>query len=457
MCLMYLYGTPKAAWPPSPSNLPFYWNGYSAFRKDSYRILTKWSKQLGDVFTVKLAQRRVIVLNDAGIVRKALVEHEQVNSSRLDRVDAIEAVMGDQGKTVFTAPFAAYWGRLRRGINKVLGDKEEVAKMDIPWWNAEWDGKMDPETLRAKVNAKAMEAVITMVMGKQSDLQAEWIETLMDVCEKTEQLQTGRWYYRYGAFIPLARTLGIVLGGQRAVVALRDRALTVLLEMDQGGIAESLNHIAASRNDPTPTQLAPDEKLINLLHLIMHGYRFLASTLFTLLQRLASLPDHVQERIADYPASFVAETLRYTPPVRLYSHTARADQDLEFNGKVYRVDENSTLIVNLDSLHFNQDYYVDPFQFDPERFVGRDNSPSILDKDVKDRVKDHLAFGVGRRACLGSRASQRAMVTVATQIVRKYKLRGGDPDTLVDHPSGIWSWTGRTDTKGAAIEFTSRV
>ncbi|KAI9488873.1 hypothetical protein BDB00DRAFT_846474 [Zychaea mexicana] len=116
-------GTSKSPWAPSPSNLPFYWKGYKAFRFHSCLALTDWSKKLQtSIYTVKLIPKRVIVLSHADVVRKALVELEQSNWTRSITIDAIETVMGDQGKTVFTAQFSANWGRLRRAINRVMRD-----------------------------------------------------------------------------------------------------------------------------------------------------------------------------------------------------------------------------------------------------------------------------------------------------------------------------------------------
>ncbi|KAI9276834.1 cytochrome P450 [Phascolomyces articulosus] len=472
-------GTIKAPWAPSPPHLPWYWNGYKEFQTNTYRALTYWSQQLGSIYSIKMFQKRVIVLNHASVVRKALVELDQWNSSRPLTTDAIETIMGDQGKTVFTAQFTAHWGRLRRAINKVLRDapvvldvvgKDKKNKKNSTmqqFQNVLHQGKVDPTLLRTMTNRLAMEAVIHMVMGEQSKLDPEWIDTLIQVCHDIEQLQSSRWYYQYGSLVPFVRTLGLLLGGQHRVVQLRNKALDILLQMDPitngNSVPTSLSNIEPSKNDPTPEPIPAEEIMINTLHLIMHGYCLLATSFFTLLQRLAQQSPIIQQQMATNPAwttSFVAETLRYTPPLRLYTHTAKKDHTMEWQETSYRVDEGTYWLINLDKIHFDASYYPNPYQFDPERFLmnNKDQVPSILDDEKRTQggVKDHLAFGVGRRGCLGSRASQRWMVTLLTRIVQEYELRGGDPDTLVDHSTGIWSWTGRTETKGATIEFIKK-
>lgn len=94
-------GTAKAPWPASPKRLPFFFNGYQDFRDRGCKALTKWSRSEGmqRVFSVQLVKKRIIVLNQGSIVRKALVDMDQCNSSRpAPPGDLVENVMTDMGK-----------------------------------------------------------------------------------------------------------------------------------------------------------------------------------------------------------------------------------------------------------------------------------------------------------------------------------------------------------------------
>ncbi|KAI9315091.1 cytochrome P450 [Dichotomocladium elegans] len=476
----YQDGRHKPAWPQSPKGLPLIWNGYEMFKADFYRAFTRWGKELGDapIFSVKLMQKRVIVLNHAGVVRAALLDQEQKNSSRAQPslVDGVEFVFGDQGKTVFTAAFSLYWGRLRRAIVKVIGKMsvnqfDGVFKRQAALFSKDLKGSVDADDLRKKVDLLAMEATLTMVFGKQEFAPAG-LRTLIDVCHASQALQESRWYHRYGSFVGIARSLGVILGGNSSTVALRDKALVVLLELKQQqeqqnmSIAKSLQKIDPSKNDPEPVQLTPDEIIINLLHLVMHGYQYLSSALFTVIQRLATLPEY-QERLFQssdddngengrraLANAIVAESLRFNPPARIYTHTSRQEQELEWNGTLYRIDDGTDLVINLDKIHFDEQFYAKPGNFNPDRFFSAKRS-SIL--DLKGKANDHLAFGVGRRVCLGSHASQQMLATTILALIRQYKLKGGSVDQSVDHPSSVWAWTGRTDIKGAPVEFVPRV
>lgn len=334
------------------------------------------------------------------------------------------------------------------------------------------DGVIDTEELRELVNLLAMEAAITLVLGEQTQQGQQHkvaIETLKDLiatCEHGQLLQSRKWYYRYGAFFSIARIIGITFM-QHEAISVRNKAIDILLSLDSHddkSITNSLRHLQPSEQDPEPQQLSPEEIAINQLHLVMHGYQHLSSALFTAIQRIASLGVPFQDELRDGGAplmnGFIAESLRYNPPMPLYSHTSLMDHEIHLdNGKIYRMDGDTDIVVNLDAIHFDPHAYPDPSKFDPKRFIlfpGQQAS-SILDKDKSTTpARDHLAFGVGRRACQGSRASQRIMTLVLLSLIKRFNLEGGNVNETNDHTSAVWSWTGRSETKGAPIKFIPR-
>ncbi|KAI7873812.1 cytochrome P450 [Lichtheimia hyalospora FSU 10163] len=470
-------GQSKAQWPSCPPRQPMFWNSYKRFKGESYRLLTTIGQEMGDVFSMKLIQRRIIVLNHADVVRKALVEHQHENSSKPQHshMGSFEYIMTEQGKTVFTAQFSSYWSRLRKAIHQVLGSKTSVDAFDQEFSNraerfASLNGVIDTDELRELVNLLAMEFAVTLVIGEQAQQnELEMIETLKGLiatCEEGQLLQSRKWYYQYGAFLSIARIMGITFK-QHEAIRVRNKAIDILLSLssdDDKSITSRLRHVEPSKQDPEPQQFTPEEIAINQLHLVMHGYQHLSSALFTAIQRIASLGLSFQDELrgggVPLMNAFIAESLRYNPPMRLYSHAPRMDHEIDFDeGRIYRMDENTDILVNLDAIHFDPQAYPDPSNFNPKRFISPPGSqnPSILDKGkLTTPVRDHLAFGVGRRACQGSRASQRIMLLVLLSLIRRYNLEGGNVNETIDYPSAVWSWSGRSETKGAPIKFIPR-
>ncbi|KAI9005496.1 cytochrome P450 [Phycomyces nitens] len=501
-------GNPKSPWAPSPSKLPYIWNAYDEVTERSYRAFTDWSKELGDLISVKIGQKHMVVLNKGSLVQEAFVRLDQNNSGHSIR-DGVEILMTDSGKTVFSAPFTIFWVRLRRSITIILGTayvkrfdelfSSQAAKLvqGIQVERAADNTKsINAEHLRQLVNMIAMDTSLAIVVGQKNTDPATML-LIAEKCKEIEAIQSKKWY-QYGHFINLIQSVYnfiTIMRKSLTAIAQRNTLLEVFfvwvepLILNRGDqsaqintIADSLLNIYPSKNDPEPVQFTTDEVIVNLVHITLHSYKNLSSALFTLIQRLASMPE-LQERIYeevlsasneatldDWPLirALISESMRYEPPVRMFSHASRVDHDmLDDNDTPYRVDDGTEIIANLDTIHFDPQYYPDPHTFNPDRFlVTEKKSKSILDKvpvndGTQKKVKllparDHLAFGAGRRKCQGAKASERMLGATVARLVKTYKLEGGDTDVKVDYQSNIWGWTGRTETKGDDIKFISR-
>lgn len=501
-------GTPKQPWAPSPKGLPYYLNAYSIFNEESYHALTRWSKELGDLFSVNIGQKRFTVLNSADLVHLCLVEKEQLNSSKRAS-DTHEKMVTDHNKTVYSAPFAVYWARLRRAIYIVVGAlyvgqfadyfKSQAKKLSFGISESlREDNTLTGKQLRQLVDMIAMDSALTLVLGEGDDSVPRDPESMLTIIQKSRELQDrqtrknnriGQFFPTYNSFLDVLSlfTWNTKLTKSRDAILekflvwfdpiyqkRRDEVANVSEEEKQkilagdklDAIAKSLLNIEPSKNDPEPVQLTKAEVLNNLVHITLHGYTYLSATIFTLIQRLATEPE-LQARLLQEIGTedqslghaFVRESLRIDSPHKLLSFTPRTDYELEYKDTLYRIDEDSEIVVNIDAIHKNSNYYPEPEKFNPDRFLKSEKKMVSLlevDKSGREVVKDHLAFGAGRRVCLGSKASEELLVTILYQIVKNYKLKGGNVEEKVEINTNIWSWTGRTETKGSSIEFIRR-
>ncbi|KAI9301578.1 cytochrome P450 [Cunninghamella echinulata] len=493
-------GSLKSPWAPSPSSLPYIWNGLQEYQLKGSKALTQWANEAGDFFSVKLGQRRMLVLNNGPLVHQVLVVKDQLNSSK-NVFGNVEVHMTDNGKTVFTAPFSLYWSRLRRSIAYAISTtkaswfqqlfEEQSEKLLHSIEQAsDKEGQVNGKQLRGLVDMVALDTSLHMIM-QQSNVDPEIMVEIIDKMQELEQLQESNWlqYCIFG--IPLVQAVhGIktVLFGDLSVrtrnFILNHFINWTLLDQKDNNEEEKekdnakelssspqftslLSNIQPSKNDPTPEQLQREDIIINLMHLTLHSHKYLSTCLFNIIQRLATLPEW-QEKLIDQPLyaeAFVKECLRYDPPARVFTRGTRADHDLEIHSQTYRVDDDSELVVNLDKIHFDQNYYSQPNTFDPERFLTKDRTSllkpssqskttvSILDENPNHLpAHDHLAFGVGRRFCQGSRVSEQFLINFILILVKTYSFKGGNTDR-VHRSTGIWGWTGREEMIGTSITF----
>ena len=88
----------------------------------------------------------------------------------------------------------------------------------------------------------------------------------------------------------------------------------------------------------------------------------------------------------------ILEVLRIVTPTKFaLPHYTLSDTKL--NG--YDIDRDTVVMLNLHSVHHDKDYWVNPEEFQPDRFLTKDKK---LDSEKCNRV---IPFGIGRRRCVG--------------------------------------------------------
>ncbi|RVW61141.1 Cytochrome P450 82C4 [Vitis vinifera] len=197
------------------------------------------------------------------------------------------------------------------------------------------------------------------------------------------------------------------------------------------------------------------------LNLILAGYDTTAITLTWALSLLlnnrhalkksqAELEIHVgKHRQVDgsdiknlvYLQAIVKETLRLYPPGPL-SVPHEAMEDCTVAG--FHIQAGTRLLVNLWKLHRDPRVWLDPLEFQPERFLT--NHAGL---DVRGKNYEFLPFGSGRRVCPGiSFALEMTHLTLARL------LHGFELGVVADSPVDMTEGPGLTAPKATPLEVT---
>ncbi len=170
-----------------------------------------------------------------------------------------------------------------------------------------------------------------------------------------------------------------------------------------------------------------DRRNQEALTFLIAGHETTGSALAWTLRLLAEHPQ-VAERVADeavadpkvgpgpYAEAVCLEALRLYPPVWLISRTAV--QEVEVQG--YRMAPGSDFLVSPWVTHRNQDYYLDPQVFRPERWLDQGQ---ILRSRTDYRF---LAFGGGPRRCPGEAFAMMELTLAISRICLRWKMRPRD-------------------------------
>ena len=108
------------------------------------------------------------------------------------------------------------------------------------------------------------------------------------------------------------------------------------------------------------------------------------------------------------------EALRMVPPVP--SMPRRALKEFEFGG--YRIPKGAMVGINIHWTHYSDEYWDDPFTFDPMRFTP---------EKVKARHKyAWVPFGGGAHMCLGLHFAYMQVKILMAQILQRYRIEAAD-------------------------------
>ncbi|XP_069674643.1 cytochrome P450 4C1-like [Periplaneta americana] len=112
-----------------------------------------------------------------------------------------------------------------------------------------------------------------------------------------------------------------------------------------------------------------------------------------------------------YLDQVIKETLRLFSPASIMFRTTVDEVDLG-NGQI--IPTGTLIFILASAIHWNPDYYPDPYRFDPDRF-----SP---ENTIGRHPYAYLPFGIGRRKCVGYYYAILEMKTILSTVVRRCRF-----------------------------------
>ena len=112
----------------------------------------------------------------------------------------------------------------------------------------------------------------------------------------------------------------------------------------------------------------------------------------------------------EFLTMFIKESLRLCPPV--YSVARETEQPLTIDG--YELPKGTFLILSFNQLHWNPEFWPDPFKFDPYRFS--------LENQAKIDPYTYLPFSVGQRNCIGQNLAMHEIKSVVSIVLKRYDI-----------------------------------
>ena len=122
-----------------------------------------------------------------------------------------------------------------------------------------------------------------------------------------------------------------------------------------------------------------------------------------------------------YLEAIINETLRLSGDVSLMIRAAL--KDTHFAG--YVIPKNSIVIVHLRSAMMDPDFWNDPEEFRPERFLDKNG--------ILEVPKQHfIPFGLGSRECTGGDLTKMELMLILGTLIQRFRFESPDKETPLD-------------------------
>ncbi|CAH8328976.1 unnamed protein product [Eruca vesicaria subsp. sativa] len=119
-----------------------------------------------------------------------------------------------------------------------------------------------------------------------------------------------------------------------------------------------------------------------------------------------------------YLQAVIKEGLRMYPPVPLFGR--RLQEGCKMGG--FYVAEKTTLVVNGYAIMRDPNYWEDPDEFKPERFLASSKTRG-REEEIGEQVLKYLSFGSGRRGCPGSNLAYIFLGTAIGMMIQCFDWR----------------------------------
>nr|AXE71697.1 CYP2B [Arborimus longicaudus] len=434
---------PRGHLPPGPRPLPLLGNLLQMDRKGPLNSFIQLQKKYGDVFTVHLGPRPVVMLYGTEAIREALVDQAEAFSGRgtvavLDPIVQGYGVIfasGERWKTLrrFSAATMKDLGMGKRSVEERI---QEEARCVVEELRKSQGAPLDPTFLFQCITANI---ICSIVFGERFDYKDRQFLRLLDLFYQTFslississqvfELFSGFLKYFPGTHIQVSKNLQEILDyvghsveKHRATLDPsnpRDFIDTYLLRMEK---EKSNQH----------TEFHHQNLIISVLSLFFAGTETSSTTLrygFLLMLKYPHVAEKVQKEIDQVIGSHRQPNLDdrtkmpYTDAViheiQRFADIApigvphKVTKDTLFRG--YLLPKNTEVYPILSSALHDPRYFEQPDAFNPDHFL--DASGALK------KTEAFMPFSTGKRICLGEGIARNELFLFFTTILQSFSV-----------------------------------
>ncbi|XP_029284837.1 cytochrome P450 2J2-like [Cottoperca gobio] len=437
----YFKNRQPGSFPPGPRALPIVGNIFTVDYKRTHESMTQLAERYGDVYSLRMGQAWVVVLNKFEVLKEALVNQKDILGDRphLPLVQDITHGLGllfSSGNTWkqqrrFALSTLRNFGFGKKSIEAVILDEFTHCAKDFN------SHKGKPFNPHLTINNTVSNIICSLVFGHRFEYGDEKFMKLMTWFGKSLQIQASIWAQLYNSFPWLMRRLpGPHQTVQHMFNDAKDFIRVEIKEHKQNWDPSDqrdyidcyLNEIQMGKGQ---VEDAFDEEnlVICVLDLFVAGSETTSTTLRWAFLYMAKYPE-IQAKVQDEIDKVIGQSrqpsmedranLPYTDAViheiqRMgnvipLSLPHSTNKEIQLGG--YTIPKGVTIIPNLTSVMFDKNEWETPNTFNPGHFLNEEG------KFVKPAA--FIPFSAGKRLCPGESLAKMELFLFFTSFMQHF-------------------------------------
>lgn len=447
--------------PPGPTPLPFLGNNLSIPKSKPWIQFQQWSRQYGPIFTLWIGRKPTLIISDPNIAVDLMEKRSNKYSSRPRMVVMGEIYNGNS--SILTQPYGKAWSVRRKMLHQALNPK--ALRLYKPTQEAEASRLCyalleNPDGWEKELERFTSSVVFCVAYGHRIDsLKAEVIAERFNFMHYMASLNIPGKFL--AETIPLlARLPQWMTPWKREIQAMGKKegeANLKLLEMVKNDVAtarvrgeevpDSLCKLLLDLREKESIPLSETHFSYVPASLFGAGSDTTASTLCSAFLAFVTHPEVLRkaqmeidnvigpertpgfgdESSLPYVRALCKETLRWRP-VAVLGGTPHALSEADvYEG--WHIPAGTTILGNNWAINLNEEYYPDPHNFDPVRFLsdtertqlGIEKQPYVSEKSHPAKA-GHSSFGWGRRICPGADLASNSLFAALSKLLWAYDI-----------------------------------
>jgi hypothetical protein len=407
--------TTAGSLPPGP-RLPAWVQFGLAWKRPTRSLLTS-RQRFGKRYTIKLPfQPPIVVLSDPDDIKELFqAAPEAIHPGEGARI--LEPVLGRYSLILLDEDIHLEHRRLLlpafhgERMKALAGLMSELTERELSQWPTDQPVEIHPYVQRLTLEI-ILRAVFGLEQGERLDALRSSVTAVLKIAESPVSLMLPT-FTRYMPWLPIMRRLRRLLAETDALIYAqvheRRHALLTGSDPDAPDVLSML--LTARHEDHSP--MSDQEIRDELMTALVAGHETTASQLAWTFAHLArdrrvvdKLREERQEGTGDAYLTATLNEIQRLSPVVPNAEPRLTLAPITIGGHTYPA--GVSLLAAAYLVHHDPEIYPDPFAFEPERFLG-----------VAPGTYTWIAFGGGRRRCLGAAfATQEMKIAVAAAIER---------------------------------------